>query len=94
MLSRSRERTRENVREADQAKLSEPQKQDHIQYLDQLHIRAMLASAEAEKEREAKAKRSSNDILREMFGDPEKSPRWRQDIDESQQLERDRGMER
>jgi hypothetical protein len=64
-LSRSMGRTREMVHEADRAELTDLQpRQDHIQYLEQPHIRLMVAREE--KERAEKARRSKR-ILWQLF---------------------------
>src|SRR6267142_4074249 len=57
VLSRSMGRTREMVHEADRAELTDLQpNQDHIQYLEQSHIRLMVDREE--KERAEKSRRS------------------------------------
>jgi hypothetical protein len=64
-LSRSMDRRREMVHEADRAKLTELQpKQNHMQYLEQPCIRLMVAREE--KERAEKARRSKG-ILWQLF---------------------------
>jgi hypothetical protein len=88
-LSRSRsvDRAREMVHETDRAELTDPQPtQNHIQYLEQTHIRLMLDRAE--KERAEKSGRYES-ILRHLL-----ETELDRDVDKTPLLEHDKSRDR